>query len=162
MWNLHSLTCRMGSRISFPLNWAPDVYIVIFPLFLSKSFLCRILSTYYPFTFCIICHLLLEDMCVGVGEWFSAQKLQKPRLQAKVLTCLRPEVGGGGVGGMISIFRSWALPAFSLHLSRLQLRMVIFLQTEVSATKQRAAFKHLGCIVSRPFKLGLWRNCGNV
>lgn len=124
-WNLHSLTHRTGSRTSFPLyllefraismstsissSWAPDVYIAIFPLLLSKSFLWGLSPTYCPFTFCIICHLLLEDVCVGMGEWFSAQKLQKPRLQAKVLPCLRLEVGGGGVGGRISLFRRWSV-----------------------------------------------------
>lgn len=146
---------------SISRSWAPDVYIVTFSLLFSKPFRCGMLST-YPFTFCIICHLLLEDMCVGVGKWFSAQKLQKPKLQAQVVTCLRPEVSGVGREVWSVFLEAGELPAFSLHLSRLQLRMVIFLQTEVSATKQRAAFKYLGCIVLRPFKLGLWKNCGNV
>lgn len=43
-----------------------------------------------------------------MGAWFSAQKLWEPRLPAEVLTCLRPEVGGGGARGMIRIFRSWS------------------------------------------------------
>lgn len=95
MWDLHSCTCRTGSRIlchstvpawiswPFPhppspasrsgpsvVQWIPPVLTAVHIPSL------RLLDLYF--------HLLVSEMCVlGWQEWFLAQKLQKPRLKLR-------------------------------------------------------------------------------
>lgn len=63
----------------------------------------------------------MGNVCIGLREYFSAQKFRKLNLK-KGSNISQARAGGGGVGGVIScIQRPGALPAPSLYFTWLQL-----------------------------------------
>lgn len=82
----------------------------------------QILLVCHLFTFSIIFSpFVMGNVCIGLREYFSAQKFRKLNLK-KGSNISQARAGGGGVGGVIScIQRPGALPAPSLYFTWLQL-----------------------------------------
>lgn len=137
LWHLHSCTCRTGSRTPFSATGPardsklfpclvsllfPDPEILIFFFFYTVNLSSQILLVCHLFTFSIIFSpFVMGNVCIGLREYFSAQKFRKLNLK-QGSNISQARAGGGGVGGVIScIQRPGALPAPSLYFTWLQL-----------------------------------------